>query len=61
MPAYIFNCPDHGEQERFQCKVGQLEIPCENKECDEVAKREPKPHRSSFSCEGGCDSGFKGK
>lgn len=61
MPAYIFNCKIHGEQERFQCKVGQLDIACENKECKEVATRESKPHRMSFSCEGGCDSYFKGK
>jgi len=61
MPAYKFDCPTHGEQERFKCALGQLEIPCVHKECGDTATREPKPHRVSFSCEGGYDSGFKGK
>ena len=61
MPAYIFKCPEHGEQERFNCKSGQLEIPCENKKCGEIATRESKPHRISFSCDGGYDSGFQSK
>ena len=59
MPAYKFTCPTHGEQERFQCKVGQLSIKC-NK-CEELATREPKPHRMSFSIDGAYDSGFKSK
>lgn len=61
MPAYKFECPTHGEQERFKCKTGQLEIPCIQKDCEEVATREPKPHRISFSCDGGYDSGFQSK
>ena len=61
MPAYIFNCPEHGEQERFRCSTGQLEIECINKKCYDIATREPKPHRMSFSCDGGHDSTFKSK
>lgn len=61
MPAYIFNCPTHGEQERFKCSLGQLEIHCITKECKELATREEKPHKISFSCEGGYDSGFQSK
>jgi len=61
MPAYKFNCKVHGDQERFKCKSGQLEIACEDKGCDLIAVREERPHRMSFSCDGGCDSGFKGK
>jgi hypothetical protein len=61
MPAYIYTCPKHGDQERFKCEVGQTEIECYHKDCEEVATRELKPHRVSFSCDGGYDSGFQSK
>lgn len=61
MPAYIFTCEKHGEQERFKCSSGQIEIPCINKDCKELAVRELKPHRVSFTCEGGYDSSFQRK
>lgn len=61
MPAYKFNCSTHGEQERFKCSSGQREIPCINKDCDKIAVRDETPHRMSFSCDGGYDSGFQSK
>lgn len=61
MPAYVFKCPKHGTQERFKAKLGQLEIPCKHRDCNEIATREPRPHRVSFSCDGGYDSGFQSK
>lgn len=61
MPAYIFTCPEHAEQERFKCSSGQLSIECINKDCDELATRKEKPHKMSFSIDGGYDSGFQSK
>lgn len=61
MPAHIFKCPEHGEQERFKCSFEQVEIPCNIANCNKVAVKVKRLNRMGFTCKGGHDSGFKPK